>query len=83
MSTLRRPAQTERLAGLGRWGFRNWAATATASGMVGCNVNVANVIGGIFAATGQDTACVHESSLGQLQNEPEPDATRPAVRGHR
>ena len=35
-------------------------------GMVGYNINVANTIGGIFAATGQDIASVHESGLGQL-----------------
>ena len=31
------------------------------------NVNVANVVAGIFTATGQDIACVHESSLGELE----------------
>ena len=35
-------------------------------GMVGYNINVANVIAGVFAATGQDIASVHESGLGQL-----------------
>jgi NADP-dependent 3-hydroxy-3-methylglutaryl-CoA reductase len=35
-------------------------------GMVGHNINVANVVAGIFVATGQDVACVHESSLGEL-----------------
>ncbi len=33
-------------------------------GMVGCNINFANVIAGIFTATGQDIASVHESSCG-------------------
>lgn len=33
-------------------------------GMVGFNINVSNVIGSIFTATGQDIACVHESSVG-------------------
>jgi hydroxymethylglutaryl-CoA reductase (NADPH) len=37
-----------------------------ASGMIGMNINIANVIGAIFTATGQDIACVHESSIGQL-----------------
>lgn len=32
-------------------------------GMVGINGNVANVIAAVFAATGQDIACVHESAL--------------------
>ncbi len=36
-------------------------------GMVGHNVNCANVIAGIFTATGQDIASVHESSLGILK----------------
>ena len=35
-------------------------------GMVGYNINIANVLAAIFAATGQDIACVHESSIGQL-----------------
>jgi hydroxymethylglutaryl-CoA reductase (NADPH) len=30
----------------------------------GFNINFANVIAGIFAATGQDLACIHESSAG-------------------
>lgn len=36
-------------------------------GMTSANTNVANVIGAIFTATGQDIACVHESSLGHLE----------------
>ncbi|MFD2672143.1 phosphotransferase [Marinicrinis sediminis] len=41
----------------------NMAETgALQTGMIGHNVNVANVIAGIFTATGQDIACVHESS---------------------
>ena len=35
-------------------------------GTVGFNINIANVVASIFAATGQDIACVHECSLGQL-----------------
>ncbi|MCK0179701.1 phosphotransferase [Flavobacteriaceae bacterium S0862] len=38
-------------------------------GMVGHNVNVANAIAGIYASTGQDLACIHESSIGILQIE--------------
>jgi NADP-dependent 3-hydroxy-3-methylglutaryl-CoA reductase len=34
--------------------------------MVGCNVNVANTVAAIFTATGQDIACVHESSVATL-----------------
>jgi hydroxymethylglutaryl-CoA reductase (NADPH) len=37
--------------------------------MVGFNVNVANAIAGIFVATGQDLACIHESSTGFLNFE--------------
>jgi hydroxymethylglutaryl-CoA reductase (NADPH) len=42
---------------------------AQKSGMVGFNVNVANAIAGIFVATGQDLACIHESSTGFLNFE--------------
>ena len=35
-------------------------------GMQTMNINVANVIGAIFTATGQDIASVHESSLGHF-----------------
>jgi hydroxymethylglutaryl-CoA reductase (NADPH) len=42
---------------------------AMRAGMVGYNVNAANVIAGLFTATGQDIACVHESSLAQLHVE--------------
>ncbi len=41
-------------------------AGACQSGMVGYNINTANVIAAVFAATGQDIACVHESSVAQL-----------------
>ncbi len=37
------------------------------TGMMGYNINFANVIAGIFTATGQDIACVHESSVGILK----------------
>ncbi|MFC1744478.1 hydroxymethylglutaryl-CoA reductase [Candidatus Riflebacteria bacterium] len=39
---------------------------ATATGQIGNTANFANVIAGIFTACGQDIACVHESSSGQL-----------------
>jgi len=38
-------------------------------GMIGYNINIANIIAAIFTATGQDIACIHESSLGQLHVE--------------
>ena len=39
---------------------------ACQTGMIGYNINTANVIAASFAATGQDIACVHESSVAQL-----------------
>ncbi len=39
-------------------------------GMVGFNIDVANIIAAIFTATGQDIACVHESSVAQLHLQP-------------
>jgi hydroxymethylglutaryl-CoA reductase (NADPH) len=41
--------------------------------MITPNVNIANVIAAMFAATGQDIACVHESSLGTLELYPSGD----------
>jgi hydroxymethylglutaryl-CoA reductase (NADPH) len=49
---------------------------ATAGGMVGYNVNTSNVIAGVFTATGQDIACVHEASASLLQWELRPDGIR-------
>ena len=46
--------------------FHLASAFGTQAGTVGWNINVANVIAAIFTATGQDIACVHESSLGLL-----------------
>ena len=39
------------------------------SGMTGYNINVANVVAALFAATGQDFACIHESSTAELHVE--------------
>lgn len=39
------------------------------SGMMGWNINVSNVLAGMFAATGQDIACVHESSVAEFHVE--------------
>ncbi|MDX1694547.1 MAG: phosphotransferase [Ketobacteraceae bacterium] len=49
--------------------FHSGVSGGIATGMVGMNVNIANVIGAMFAATGQDIACVHESSIGQVNCE--------------
>ncbi|GAB2828352.1 hydroxymethylglutaryl-CoA reductase [Streptomyces daliensis] len=45
-------------------------------GMVGNDVCIANVIGGMFTALGQDIASVHESSLGHLELEPVDEGVR-------
>ncbi len=39
------------------------------TGFFGYNINVANVVAGLFLATGQDMACVHESSIGEFHME--------------
>jgi len=46
--------------------YHDIALGANQSGMIGMTINTSNVIGAIFTATGQDIACVHESSLGQM-----------------
>ena len=48
------------------WSYQRSMEAAIQNGMVGHNMNVANVVAGVFIATGQDVACVHESSLAQL-----------------
>lgn len=50
--------------------YHDIALGANQCGMIGMNINISNVIAAIFTATGQDIACVHESSLGQLFIEP-------------
>jgi hydroxymethylglutaryl-CoA reductase (NADPH) len=47
--------------------FSNFSAGSIESGTIGSNVNISNVIAAIFTATGQDIACVHESSVGHFQ----------------
>jgi hydroxymethylglutaryl-CoA reductase (NADPH) len=42
---------------------------AKQDGMLGFNINVANAVASIFAATGQDLASIHESSIGILHLE--------------
>jgi len=49
--------------------YRNSAAIAMIDGVVGNTINIANVIAGIFAATGQDLASIHESSVGIIELE--------------
>ena len=50
-------------------GYRLGVSGGIASGMMGYNINVANAVAAIFTATGQDIACVHESSLGHFHVE--------------
>jgi hydroxymethylglutaryl-CoA reductase (NADPH) len=52
--------------------FTRTTNAAQVIGMLGYNVNIANPIAAIFAATGQDLACVHESSVGHLSFEEHP-----------
>jgi NADP-dependent 3-hydroxy-3-methylglutaryl-CoA reductase len=46
------------------------------SGTIGYNINLANVVAAVFAATGQDLACVHESSVGLFDIERAGDGLR-------
>lgn len=43
------------------------------SGMMGWNINVSNLVAGMFTATGQDIACVHESSIAEVHLEEQGD----------
>jgi hydroxymethylglutaryl-CoA reductase (NADPH) len=49
--------------------YQSFVTGSLAAGMVGLNINVANVVAAMFTALGQDIACVHESALGQLHME--------------
>jgi hydroxymethylglutaryl-CoA reductase (NADPH) len=60
------PALLDRMLSLVRDG-------GLAAGMVGSNIGCSNTVAGIFTATGQDIACVHESSVCVLQHELRPD----------
>lgn len=46
--------------------YNSGLAALIQAGTIGSNINVANTIAAIFTATGQDIACVHESSLANL-----------------
>ena len=48
-------------------------AYAKVNGMVGYSINAANAVAGIFAATGQDLASIHESSVADLELEKHPE----------
>lgn len=47
-------------------GYNKALTGCISAGMIGANINIANVIGAMFTACGQDIACVHESAIGQL-----------------
>lgn len=49
--------------------YQSLARGAVAGGMVGININVANMIAALFTATGQDIASAHESGIGLLSLE--------------
>lgn len=57
--------------------YPNSKKITKAKGMVGYNVNLANAIAAIFVATGQDLACIHESSSGTLHFEAMGDPKNP------
>ena len=42
----------------------------TMAGTSGCHLHIANALTAIYLATGQDTACVAENSIGHFQTEP-------------
>jgi hydroxymethylglutaryl-CoA reductase (NADPH) len=54
-------------------GYLKGANGSIEAGMIGYNINVANVITAMFVATGQDIACAHESSTANLYMEKEND----------
>jgi hydroxymethylglutaryl-CoA reductase (NADPH) len=47
-------------------GYHSLAAGGVATGMVGVNINIANMVAAIFTSTGQDIASTHESGVGHL-----------------
>ena len=53
--------------------FVQCQSTGVLTGVHGLNINAANVIAALFTATGQDIACVHESSTAQLHFERRPE----------
>lgn len=49
--------------------YRNSTAITCIEGVVGNSINVANIIAGIFTATGQDLGSIHESAIGIVELE--------------
>ena len=54
-------------------GYHATVSSGVMAGEVGHTANAANAVAAIFLATGQDVACVHESSLGFLTIEADGD----------
>jgi hydroxymethylglutaryl-CoA reductase (NADPH) len=49
--------------------FNRMKTARVFAGYQGFNINVSNVVAGLFLATGQDAACIHESSAAELHLE--------------
>lgn len=47
--------------------FQATKSAQSSAGFLGYNINIANVVAGLFASTGQDLACIHESSVGTFE----------------
>ncbi|GHF53180.1 hypothetical protein GCM10010218_38280 [Streptomyces mashuensis] len=60
-------------------GYQHIAAGAVHSGVLGSNANTANIVAAVFTATGQDIACVHESSLAQFILERTPEGVYASI----
>ncbi|MFD8993424.1 phosphotransferase [Streptomyces abikoensis] len=60
-------------------GYQHIAAGAVHSGVLGSNANTANMVAALFTATGQDIACVHESSLSQFVLERRPEGVYASI----
>jgi hydroxymethylglutaryl-CoA reductase (NADPH) len=54
-------------------GYGTWSLGAQQAGVAGAGVNAANIVAGLFVATGQDIACVHESGVSILSMETDGD----------
>jgi NADP-dependent 3-hydroxy-3-methylglutaryl-CoA reductase len=54
-------------------GHVTWVLGAQQAGMLGFGINAANIVAGLFVATGQDIACVHESAVSIVSMEVDGD----------
>lgn len=60
-------------------GYHHIAAGAVHSGVIGSHANTANIVAAVFAATGQDIACVHESGASQFVLERTADGVHASI----